>query len=115
MSADQFKIDRLMTAVIQIQDQENAQAALARLGLSATILSSTGGFLGRRNVTLLIGVPSDLEQAARQALSESCHRRVEYIATPLEGAPFPLPLTTPVTVGGATIFTFAVSRYEEIE
>ena len=48
-------------------------------------------------------------------LSESCRRRVEYLATPLEGAPFHLPLTTPVTVGGATIFTLEVDRFEVLE
>lgn len=108
-------IIRLMAAVIQVQDFENAVNALSEAGLSATHLSSTGGFLGRRNVTLLIGLKEGQEAAAVQALSQSCRRRVEYVATPLEGAPFHMPLSTPVTVGGATIFTVEVERYEEVE
>jgi uncharacterized protein YaaQ len=104
----------LMAAVIQVQDFENAASALTEAGLPLTHLSSTGGFLGRRNVTLLVGLGEDQEELAVRTLSKSCRRRVEYIATPLEGAPFHMPLSTPVTVGGATIFTMEVDRYEEI-
>ncbi len=107
-------VQKLMTAVIQIQDFENALNALNEAGLSLTHMSSSGGFLGRRNVTLLIGLGEGQEELAVRSLGKSCRRRVEYVATPLEGAPFHLPLSTPVTVGGATIFTIEVERYEEI-
>jgi uncharacterized protein YaaQ len=103
----------LMTVVIQLQDIDGAIRALNELNVSVTHLSTTGGFLGQRNATLLIGLPYEQEQSVLRALEENCHRRIEYLATPLEGAPFPMPLTTPVTVGGATIFTFEVERYEE--
>jgi CPA1 family monovalent cation:H+ antiporter len=106
-------IHLLMTAVIQVQDFENALNALTKIGLTVTHLSSSGGFLGRRNVTLLIGMSEDQEELVVRSLSKSCRRRVEYIATPLEGAPFHLPLSTPVTVGGATIFTIKVEQFEE--
>jgi uncharacterized protein YaaQ len=61
---------------------------------------------------LLIGISAGQETEAVRILGETCRRRVEYVATPLEGAPFHLPLTTPVTVGGATVFTLEVERYE---
>jgi uncharacterized protein YaaQ len=61
---------------------------------------------------VLIGLSAGQEVEAVKILSETCRRRVEYVATPLEGAPFHLPLTTPVTVGGATVFTLEVERYE---
>ncbi len=108
-------IKRLMTAVVQAQDVENAINSLATAGLFVIQISSTGAFLGRRNATLLIGLPEAQEQAAVDSLSRSCRRRVEYLATRLEGAPFHLPLSTPVTVGGATIFTLDVERWEEIK
>lgn len=107
-------ISRLMTAVIQVQDYDKAVRALTQVGLKVTQLASTGGFLGRRNVTLLIGMEEDKEEIAVRTLSNSCRRRVEYVATPLEGAPFHLPLSTPVTVGGAIIFTLKIERYEEL-
>lgn len=112
--SDPGSIRRLIMAVIQLQDVENAMSSLNKAGLAVTRLPSTGGFLGRRNVTLLIGMPEGQEETAIRVLSKSCHRRVEYVATPLEGAPFPLPLSTPINVGGATIFTLEVERYEEI-
>jgi len=105
----------LMTAVIQLQDVDNAVNALTYAGLHVTRLSSTGGFLGNRNVTLLIGLGEQQVQIAIQTLSQCCQRRVEYLATRLEGAPFHPPMSTPVTVGGATIFLLEVERYEEIQ
>jgi uncharacterized protein YaaQ len=109
-----MKINRLMAVVLQSQDVDSAIEGLTKAGLKVTILSSTGVFLGSRNTTLLIGLSAGQEAEAVRILSETCRRRVEYVATPLEGAPFHLPLTTPVTVGGATVFTLKVERYEVI-
>jgi uncharacterized protein YaaQ len=104
----------LMAAVIQMQDFDNTLKAFMEAGLTCTHVSSSGGFLGRRNVTLFIGLCDGQDEVAVRVLNKSCRRRVEYVATPLEGAPFYLPLSTPVTVGGATIFKLKVERYEEI-
>jgi CPA1 family monovalent cation:H+ antiporter len=112
--ARRLPIDRLVAAMIQAQDLESAASALTKLGFSITHLPSVGAFLGQRNITLLIGLPAGQEEAAVEALSKSCKQRVEYISTPLEGAPFPLPTPMAVTVGGATIFVFEVERYEEV-
>jgi uncharacterized protein YaaQ len=108
-------IKRLMTAVVQIQDAENAISSLTKAGLFVTQIASSGAFLGRRNATLLIGLDANQEPLAMQTLSASCRQRIEYLATRLEGAPFHLPLSTPVTVGGATILTLEVERWEEIK
>jgi uncharacterized protein YaaQ len=107
-------IHYLMTAVIQIQDVEKVENVLTSAGMYATRISSTGGFLGHRNVTLLIGLSKDQVEEAIHLLSQYCQRRVEYLATRLEGAPFHPPMSTPVTVGGATIFMLEVVYYEEI-
>ena len=107
-------IRRLMFVIVQSQDVHRASRALNKAGLSVTELSSTGGFLGRRNTTLLIGLEEDQEDLAIGLIQESCRQRIEYISTPLEGAPLPIPVATPVTVGGATLFSLAVERYEEI-
>jgi len=105
-------VTHLMAAIVQVQDVENAISALNEAGLSVTRLPSTGGFLGRRNVTLMVGFAQGQEEQIVQALTVSCRRRVEYLASPIEGMPFNLPPSTPVTVGGATLFTLAVERYE---
>ncbi len=106
-------IRSLMTAIVQEQDVDLAERALGVLGVPVIHLASTGGFLGRRNATLLIGLPEGVGEQALMALQKSCRQRVEYLAIPLEGAPLPLPSPVPVTVGGATVFTLPVEHFEE--
>jgi uncharacterized protein YaaQ len=107
------KIHALMTAVIQEQDIDLALRALGQLNVPVVHLASAGGFLGRRNATVLIGLPDDMEAPVIKALQTSCRQRIEYLAIPLEGSPLPMPTPVPVTVGGATIFTLPVERFEE--
>jgi len=107
-------VDRLIAAVIQEPDLENALASLSTLGFSVARLSSTGGFLSRKNVTLLIGIQEGREEAAVKALKNSCQRRVEFLSSPLRGgSTIPMPMPTQVTVGGATVFVFEVESYDE--
>lgn len=58
----------LLVAVIQDQDVEPATKALQVVGASSTYLASAGGFLGRRNATLLIGLPVGKKDKALKAL-----------------------------------------------
>ena len=107
-------VKRLVAAVVQAQDAENAINALEQVGLSVDKLPSQGGFLGKRNATLLIGLAQGQEELAVKVLGVSCRQRVEYMSTPpLEGPSYSMVEPTPVTVGGATIFTFDVEHYEE--
>ncbi len=103
----------LIIAVVQAQDADNAQNSLEKLGLAVTRLPSVGGFLGRRNASLLISLNPEKQAAAMDSLQENCRQRVEYIAVPLESAPLPLPAPTPITIGGATLFSLEVDHYEE--
>jgi uncharacterized protein YaaQ len=106
-------IRHLMTAIVQEQDVDLATRALGTLHVPVIHLASTGGFLGRRNATLLIGLPDGQEEQVKVALQKSCRQRVEYLAVPLEGSPLPLPTPVPVTVGGATVFVIPVEKFEE--
>lgn len=107
-------IHLLMLAVIQEQDMETATRALERLHLPVVHLASAGGFLGRRNTTVLVGLQKGQEENALKALEESCRQRIEYLTLPLEGSPLPMPTPVPVTVGGATVFGLPVEHFEEI-
>jgi len=106
-------IHSIMMAVVQEQDVDLTTRALGKLNVPVAHLASTGGFLGRRNATLLIGLPDGGEAEVLKTLQTSCRQRVEYLAIPLEGSALPMPTPVPVTVGGATIFTLPVERYEE--
>ncbi len=104
----------LMIAVVQAQDAEVAKDTLSRMGLTIERLPSVGGFLGRRNATLLIGMREEQREVVIEALNRACRQRIEFIAVPLESAPLPLPTPTPITVGGATVFSLEVERHEEL-
>ena len=107
-------IHLLMLAVVQEQDMDTATRSLTQLGLPVVYRASAGGFLGRRNATLLIGLRHGKEDAAIKSLEESCRQRIEYLTLPLEGSPLPMPTPVPVTVGGATVFALPVEHFEEI-
>jgi uncharacterized protein YaaQ len=111
--AESTNIHAIVTAVIQEQDVDMALRALEQVHAPVTHLSSAGGFLGRRNATLLIGLRDGEAEKVLKALQSSCRKRVEYLAIPLEGSPLPMPTPVPVTVGGATIFTVPVDQFEE--
>lgn len=108
------KIKLLMLAVVQEQDRDAATQALEKLQFPVVYLFSAGGFLGRRNATLLIGLRDGMEDDAVVVLRETCKQHVEYLTMPLEGSPLPMPTPVPVTVGGATIFALPVEYFEEI-
>ena len=103
----------LLLAVVQAQDAEVARETLEKMGLQIDRLPSVGGFLGRRNAMLVIGMPENQREMVVEALHRSCRQRIEFIAVPLESAPLPLPTPTPITVGGATIFSIDVDHFEE--
>ena len=107
-------INLLIMAVVQEQDIDQATSIAESLGAPVVYLTSTGGLLGRRNATLLIGLPEGMETGLIESLHKTCRQRVEYLTMPVEGAPMPLPTPVPVTVGGATIFALPVERFEEI-
>lgn len=104
----------LLIAVVQEQDLEPASKALQGVGASLTYLASAGGFLGRRNATLLIGLPVEKKEAALKSLQEACRQRIEYMSLPMEGSAMPMPAPVPVTVGGATVFALPVEHFEQI-
>ena len=112
MDAPTIKL--LMLAVVQEQDRDEATRALEKLNLPVVYLFSAGGFLGRRNATLLIGLREGTEEDAVKTLQETCKQHIEYLTLPLEGSPLPMPTPVPVTVGGASIFALPVEHFEEI-
>lgn len=103
----------LVLAVIQEHDLDAARRAVEGLGAPVFYLTSSGGFLERRNATLLIGLPPGLIAGVIETLRQVCRERVEYLTVPLEGSPLPLPAPLPVTVGGAAVFIVPIERFEE--
>lgn len=109
----QGKKDELLIAVVQGQDASIAIETLIDEGFGVTRLPSVGGFLGRKSATLMIGVNSKKEALAIDILNQNCRKRVAFIAVPMENSPLPMPAPTPVTIGGASIFSLDVEHFEE--
>jgi uncharacterized protein YaaQ len=112
MSAESVHL--LVLAVVQEQDQDMAVRAMTSLKIPVVYLASSGGYLGRRNATLMIGLPQGRESEVLKVLQDTCRQRVEYMTLPLEGSAMPMPAPVAVTVGGATVFALPVERFEEI-
>ena len=104
-------------AIINSDDTRNVLDRLARRGFSATVTSTTGGFLRLGNTTIFCGV--DDEQRGRGAghLPRELPGRVQYV-TPLPPVmePGEVHIPTPVEkhIGGATIFVVDVERFERV-
>jgi len=101
-------IDGLMAIIVQEADVENVNASINRLGLPVTRLSSTGSFLGRKNVTLLVGTLKEQEENLKKAIMRASRQRVELLPSPELDSD----KSTAITIGGATIFAFDVERYQ---
>jgi uncharacterized protein YaaQ len=104
----------ILLVVLQAQDAELVTGALKKYGLSGYELSSTGAFLGRKNVTLLIPAQTANVELVLSELKRNCRQRIEYVSMPIEGQPLPIPSPIPITVGGATIFILEIDQYLEV-
>jgi uncharacterized protein YaaQ len=105
--------DELLIVVVQGQDADMAIESLTDKGFGVTKLPSVGGFLGRKSATLLIGVTAENSAEAVEILNRNCRKRVAFIAVPMENSPLPMPAPTPITIGGASIFSLDIDQYEE--
>jgi uncharacterized protein YaaQ len=104
----------ILLAVLQAQDADLVTAALRKYGVIAFELSSTGAFLGRKNVTMLLPVAIANVDLVLSELKRNCRQRIEYVSMPIEGQPLPIPSPIPITVGGATIFILEIDQYLEV-
>lgn len=109
----QSEMQNLLIVVVQGQDADFAIQSLLAEDFTVTRLPSVGGFLGRKNATLMVGVDREKKDRAIEILNSNCRQRVAFIAVPMENSPLPMPAPTPVTIGGASIFSLEIDHYEE--
>ena len=98
------EIHELLTVIIQEKDFDTISSILEPFGFPITHIASTGGFLGRRNATLLIGVPSGAKDRVQEVIKNATKGQA-HITTDN---------TSDIKKGIATLFTLEVERYEEI-
>jgi uncharacterized protein YaaQ len=87
---------KLMFVIIRDKDADSIVQILVDKNYRVTRVASTGGFMRRGNVTLMIGVEDGMVQAVIDLLHSACNR-------PLEDAQH-----------GATIFVVDMPVFEQI-
>ena len=100
---------KLILAVLQGDDYADTVDELNRGGFFATVLSSTGGFLKKKSMTLMIGVEEARLQGALDILKQCAGRRQQMTYSDLSmsaGGPNPAIAVMPVqmSVGGVVVF-----------
>jgi uncharacterized protein YaaQ len=105
---------KLIISVVNRDDMYTLSDALVEAGHTATIISTTGGFLREGNATLLIGVEDNLVRQVLEIVKETCHQRTVFVnmVPPLidyEEALSYAPIE--VQVGGAVVFILSVERF----
>lgn len=100
---------KLILAVLQGDDYADTVDELNRKGFFATVLSSTGGFLKKKSVTVMIGVEEDRMQQVLDILKQCAGRRQQMTYSDLSmsaGGPNPSIPMMPVqmSVGGVAVF-----------
>ncbi len=100
-------IEVLMTIVVQDKDLHKISKLLEPYGCPSTHISSTGGFLGRRNATVLIGLPKGKRLEIRKLLESAnvSNLKIDSIESKI---------SPELAHDGATIFSLDIERYEEL-
>ena len=108
---------KLVVAIVQDYDTDRFLRAVSEVGLRATRIASTGGFLRMGNTTVLLGVDDDQVGDCLDLIRQTCRSRVERPVSHLvEEMGYLGPGTvTEVTLGGAVVFIVPVSRFIRIE
>lgn len=108
------KSEKLLLAVVQAQDCDIAVDILEAESFTVTRLPSVGGFLGKRNATLMVCASHSDVPKVKALLENTCRKRIAFIAVPAENTPLPMPMPTPVTVGGVSLFSIDIEHHEEV-
>jgi uncharacterized protein YaaQ len=103
---------KMVMAIVQAEDAHNINEALVTAGYGVTRIATTGGWLRRENVTLLIGVDEARVNHVVQLLQRTGRRRTAYLSTPLDVTGMDTGPLVEVEVGGATVFVLNVEQYE---
>ena len=108
---------KLILAVLQGDDYHEVVYQLNHNGSSDTMLHSSGGFLKKRSMTIMIGVEAEKLEGALKILKEHAGKRIETVlppavaySMPTEGAVPAVPVQMPQ--GGVTIFGLDMDRLE---
>lgn len=105
---------KLVIAIVQDQDESVLGNAFREANISATKLSSTGGFLKHGNTTFLVGVEEDNVDKVLDIIRDCSEQRDQVVAYPANldmnldvATSFPMK----VEVGGAIVFVLPIDSF----
>ncbi len=108
---------KLILAIVNKEDADNLVGSLTKKNHQATKIDSIGGFLKKKNATVLVGVEKKKVNEIIKIIKECCHSRKE-LTTPPPTVPSPdevlMPDQAKITVGGATVFILNVEKIEKL-
>ena len=109
---------KLVIAVVHERDAAKCVEALNDRGLTCTRFESSGGFLERRNTTLMVAVDEERVSIVVELITKHVKERVETLQASPSTLASPLaafvPAPVDVEVHGATIIVIPVDRFEKI-
>ncbi|MDO4553152.1 MAG: cyclic-di-AMP receptor [Bacillota bacterium] len=107
---------KLITAIVNKKDAAGVCGALRKEKFFFTKLSTSGGFLGEGNTTLLIGVEDEQVKGVLEVIRLHCQKRMEPMPA-IMGAEAGYPAfnytAAQVLVGGATVFVTNIEHFEK--
>lgn len=106
-----MKCDKMILAILQGDDYPDIVRDLNEHGIYLTMLNSSGGFLRKKSVTVLIGVEEEKLESALDILKTHGGSRmeVEFLASSTSAGAIPLQ----VRKGGIVVFIMNVERCEK--
>ena len=108
---------KLIYAIIRNDNEDDVISALNKERYSVTKLATTGGFLKKGNITLMIGTADEKVDHAIDIIKTQCGKsqnitvNMPYISGTSMVNYATMPMN--VEVGGATIFVVDVARFEK--
>jgi len=109
------KVNQLVFATVAGSQAGKLVDRVTKDGFFVTEIDSQRGILHESTTSLLIGLDAARLPRLMKHVRECCHTRRQYIPAHVEAAIFEAqPVMIEAEVGGATIFVFAVERFEQL-
>jgi uncharacterized protein YaaQ len=108
-------INQLVIANVAGSQASELTERLTRGGFYITQIDSSGGILYEATTTLLIGLEETRLPLLLEHIRECCHTRRRYVPAHVEAPLLEVqPMMIEAEVGGATIYTLKVERFEQL-
>lgn len=111
--------NKLVLAVLQEEDYEKTVSALNQHGFFVTKLSTSGGFLKKKNTTILVGVEEDRYVELIDLIKGRAgkRQRIVYSTPPVvSGVQMDTSMTAvplQIETSGVTVFTLSLDRLDK--